>query len=305
MKWSTLCIFALGVPALGVQALAQTAADSYRNVAVAYFNGNGASVLFLAPAPASAASAASASQSMADNATPLDEIARRLIRKRVEWPDKYPSRVTFTSVEVNSQGTDNYLVSAKYTVRAYYTARTHALDYDHRFLLFNQAGSWKLQSVSFTHPTPGRDEAAATPPPPGVTDVPAPGNVASASSPTPAVAKPPQNTAPQAQPHPSASAPAAKTTQSGSGGAVPAKEYHCVFFVGDHLQDVAPFTITGNSTYTDSEGKRGTYSFTAASSTLTFHGGNYDGQRATYETSGGQPQIHILGPSGRAVIDCD
>jgi hypothetical protein len=86
---------------------------------------------------------------------------------------------------------------------------------------------------------------------------------------------------------------------------VPTKEYHCVFFVGDHLEDVAPFTITGNSTYTDSEGKRGTYSFTSASSTLTFHGGNYDGQRAKYETSGGQPQLHILGPSGRPVIDCD
>ena len=83
----------------------------------------------------------------------------------------------------------------------------------------------------------------------------------------------------------------------------PAKQYHCVYFVGNQLVDAAPLTITGNSTYTDSEGKRGT--FTSASSTLTFRGGNYDGQRAQYETSGGLPQLHILGPSGRPVIDCD
>jgi hypothetical protein len=85
----------------------------------------------------------------------------------------------------------------------------------------------------------------------------------------------------------------------------PAKQYHCVYFVVDHLVDAAPFTITGNSTYKDSDGKGGTYSFTSASSTLTFHGGNYDGQRAEYETSGGRPRLHILGPSGRRVIDCD
>jgi hypothetical protein len=85
----------------------------------------------------------------------------------------------------------------------------------------------------------------------------------------------------------------------------PAKQYHCVYFVVDHLVDATPFTITGNSTYKDSDGKAGTYSFTSPSSTLTFHGGNYDGQRAEYETSGGRPRLHILGPSGRRVIDCD
>jgi hypothetical protein len=90
---------------------------------------------------------------------------------------------------------------------------------------------------------------------------------------------------------------AAATTQP------PAKAYHCVYFVGDHLVDAAPFTITGNGTYTDSEGKRGTYSF--SSSTLTFRRGNYDGQRAEYETRGGLPQLHILGATGRRVIDCD
>ena len=86
-------------------------------------------------------------------------------------------------------------------------------------------------------------------------------------------------------------------------GAVPAREYHCVYSAGGQLVDVAPLTITGGSTYTDSDGKRGTYSSSA--STLTFHGGNYDGQRAQFETTGGQPQLHILSPAGRPVIDCD
>jgi hypothetical protein len=92
---------------------------------------------------------------------------------------------------------------------------------------------------------------------------------------------------------------AAAPAQPGSGGAVPAKKYHCVFFVGDHLEDTAPLTITGNGTYSG-----GTYTFNSASSTLTFHGGDYDGQRATYEMDG-LPKLHILGKSGRRVIDCD
>jgi hypothetical protein len=96
---------------------------------------------------------------------------------------------------------------------------------------------------------------------------------------------------------------AAATPPAHAGGAVTAKPYHCVYFVGNQLVDAAPLTITGSGTYTDSEGKRGTYSSVAA--TLTFHGGNYDGQRAEYETTGGKPQVHILGPSGRRVIDCD
>jgi hypothetical protein len=86
-------------------------------------------------------------------------------------------------------------------------------------------------------------------------------------------------------------------------GDVPAKHYHCVMFIVDHLVDTAPFTITGSGTYTDSDGKRGTYSFDSASSTLTFHGGNLDGQRAQYDTK--TKHIHILGPSGRRVIECD
>jgi len=84
---------------------------------------------------------------------------------------------------------------------------------------------------------------------------------------------------------------------------VPAKHYHCVMFIVDHLADTAPFTITGKGTYTDSQGAKGTYSFDSASSTLTFHGGNLDGQRAQYDTK--TKHLHILGPSGRRVIECD
>ena len=97
----------------------------------------------------------------------------------------------------------------------------------------------------------------------------------------------------------------AATPPAATSAQPPAKHYHCVYFVGNQLVDAASFTITGNDAYTDSDGKRGTYSFNSASSILTFRGGNYDGQRAEYETKGGLPRLHILGPSGRRVIDCD
>jgi TPR repeat len=82
-----------------------------------------------------------------------------------------------------------------------------------------------------------------------------------------------------------ATPPASRTTPA-------AKQYDCQ--VGE------PITITGNGTYNG-----GTYSFDSATSILTFRGGVYDGQRAQYETSYGLAQLHILGPSGRPVIDCD
>jgi hypothetical protein len=85
----------------------------------------------------------------------------------------------------------------------------------------------------------------------------------------------------------------------------PLKAYHCVYFDGGQLVSVAPFTLTGATTYTDRDGKRGTYTFVVNTATLTFHGGNYDGQRAEYDTVGAKPALHILGPSGRRVIDCD
>lgn len=91
--------------------------------------------------------------------------------------------------------------------------------------------------------------------------------------------------------------------QTDSGGGVPPKHYHCVMFIVDHLVDTAPFTITGSGTYTDSKGTKGTYSFDASSSTLTFHSGNLDGQRAQFDAK--TKHLHILGPSGRRVIECD
>jgi len=97
--------------------------------------------------------------------------------------------------------------------------------------------------------------------------------------------------------------PVGTRAQTDSGGGVPVKHYHCVMFMVDHLVDTAPFTITGNGSYTDSEGKRSTYTFDSALSTLTFHGGNLDGQRAQYDAK--TKHLHILGPSGRRVIECD
>jgi hypothetical protein len=97
--------------------------------------------------------------------------------------------------------------------------------------------------------------------------------------------------------------PVGANAQADSGGGVPVKHYHCVMFIVDHLVDTAPFTITGSGAYTDSNSKPGTYTFDAASSTLTFHGGNLDGQRAQYDTK--TKHLHILGPSGRRVIECD
>jgi hypothetical protein len=84
----------------------------------------------------------------------------------------------------------------------------------------------------------------------------------------------------------------ARTTPVASSATPAAKQYDCA--VG------TPITITGNGTYNG-----GTYTFNPSTSTLTFHGGVYDGQRAQYETSYGLAQLHILGPSGRPVIDCD
>ena len=98
--------------------------------------------------------------------------------------------------------------------------------------------------------------------------------------------------------------PAAPSAGAGVGG-VAVRRYHCVTFLVDHLQDMAPFTINPGGRYTDRDGRAGTY--TVSAGVITFHGGNYDGQRAEYETSNGKPNVHFIGPSGRrrGVIDCD
>jgi len=97
--------------------------------------------------------------------------------------------------------------------------------------------------------------------------------------------------------------PIGASAQTDSGGGVPAKHYHCVMFIVDHLVDAAPLNITGKGAYTDSKGVSGTYTFDSTSSTLTFQGGNLDGQRAQYDPK--TKHLHILGPSGRRVIECD
>lgn len=96
---------------------------------------------------------------------------------------------------------------------------------------------------------------------------------------------------------------ASVNAQGDSGGGVPAKSYHCVMYAGGQLITVASLTITGPGTYTDRDGKKGTYTFDSSSSTVTFHGGNYNDQNAEYDSK--TRHIHILGPSGRRVIECD
>ncbi len=93
------------------------------------------------------------------------------------------------------------------------------------------------------------------------------------------------------------------TRGAAAGGGIVPKHYHCVYFVVDHLVDAAPFTINAGGRYTDSNGVHGTY--TAQGTTITFHGGNYNGQRAEADGTGARPRLHILGSSGRRVIDCD
>jgi hypothetical protein len=83
MKWSTLCIVVLLCFALAGQAGAQTGA--------AYFIGSTALASSPTLAMAAPESAASTFQSTADPAMPMEEIARRLIRKRIQgMPDTYP-----------------------------------------------------------------------------------------------------------------------------------------------------------------------------------------------------------------------
>src|SRR5947207_14362788 len=103
-------------------------------------------------------------QSTAARVMPLDEIARRLIRQANQVDcflpaiggqagigepaskkcdsSSVPTRVTFASVQVKSQGTDNYVVDAKFTVRGYYRDSTTVNDTDQRLLLSQESGGW-------------------------------------------------------------------------------------------------------------------------------------------------------------------
>lgn len=94
------------------------------------------------------------------------------------------------------------------------------------------------------------------------------------------------------------------TTRAGAASVAPGR-YNCVFYVGGQgLVNGGGFTIAAGGHYTDRAGKVGTYTFDAAAQLLTFHGAAYDGQRAEYG-SAGRPTLHVLGPSGRRVMDCD
>src|ERR1019366_7254392 len=116
----------------------------------------------------------------AQSAMPLEEVARRLIRKQFQGRSQIPERVTFASVQVNPRGTDNFDVNVKFTLRGYYRDSTQVHDYDGSWLLKKEAGRWQIQDDS-QRMSPGRSEPRSAPPPPGETDVP---------SPTAAVAQP-------------------------------------------------------------------------------------------------------------------
>src|SRR5260370_39327236 len=97
-----------------------------------------------APAPASA--------SQNSRSLSAEEIARRLITKRVydarpprNGVERNPARLSFTSVQVTPNGNDTFAVNAKYTIRLYYDDRTSASNREEHFLLSKSAGAWRLQ----------------------------------------------------------------------------------------------------------------------------------------------------------------
>ncbi len=86
---------------------------------------------------------------------------------------------------------------------------------------------------------------------------------------------------------------------------VAAGKYSCFYYIkGTGLVNGGAFTIGNGGRYSDRDGRPGTITFDAAEQILTFHGAAYDGQRARYENQKA-PTIHIMGPSGRNVLDCD
>ena len=97
----------------------------------------------------------------------------------------------------------------------------------------------------------------------------------------------------------------------GSGAAkrlVP-NRYSCSIFIGvppnGHMQASPGFTLSANGRYQDQNGGRGTYS--VAAGILTFRGGRFDGQAATYDSGAtGGGTVHIYNQSrSRTLIDCE
>lgn len=92
---------------------------------------------------------------------------------------------------------------------------------------------------------------------------------------------------------------------SGPDGRVVTGRYECAYYRrGQGLVHSGAFTIAAGGRYLYLHGRWGTYTFDAATATVTFHGGASDGQRAEYSTDG-RPARHILNHRGRRVVDCD
>jgi hypothetical protein len=276
VKLSIPCLVALLSLVLAGEVRAQVAADSHN-----------------AGAPASPS--ISVSQSTAARVMPLDEIARRLIRQANQIDcylpglgglagigeptskkcdsSSVPTRVTFESVQVNSQGTDNYVVDAKFTVRGYYRDSTTVNDKDQRLLLFKESGGWSIQTDSAKFIS-GRSEPKSAAPAPGESDVPA-GTLAS----------------PQAG--------IARAAENGAGEPVVLGRYSCVASSGGQLVHVGGFTLEAGGAYHDEGNARGTYTYDANQHQITFAGAAMGGQSARY--AGGTFTVK----SARNSVDCD
>jgi len=218
-----------------------------------------------------------------------EEISRRLIRKQVQIicslaPDKtyaacdfssVPTRVTFASLQVNSQGTDNYPVKVRYTVRKYYRDSTYTYDSDDLYTLKKGPFGWEVQS-SEGHISGNRYEPKAAPPPPGETDVP---------SPTAAAAQPVRNI---------------QASAGGAGGTVPLCEYNCVMYAGGQLIHAGGFTLLAGGAYHDEDNGRGTFTYDSNQHQISFRGAAMSGQVGRYDSKG-----TFTLKSARNSVDCD
>lgn len=211
----------------------------------------------------------------ATDTLPVEEIARRMIRKQYQGRDKLPERVTFASIQVNAQGTNNYTVQAKFTVRGYYSDQTTAYDYDQRFLLSKKSGTWEIQADIGTTSTV-RYEAKSAPPPLGDVDV--SGAVVSAQS--------------------DRSAPAAAR---GGANTVTLGKYNCVMYAGGQLINVGGFTLLAGGVYHDQDNGRGTFTYDLSQHQITFRGAAMAGQVGLYDAARSKFTLK----SARNSIDCD
>ena len=92
-----------------------------------------------------------------------------------------------------------------------------------------------------------------------------------------------------------AAMPAAAQAQS-----VAAGSYECWYFT--RAQPGLNFAITGAGTYTDVEGKRGTFTMGAGNS-IAFKGGAHEGSRAVYKAIN-PPTVSFIGDRGAEAAFC-